>query len=137
MLCNLLTTFDQIMTVRPESASIDAHHHSTTQQSSPLKDTSMLLGATTADLALGAPQGAGGVRPPMGMMAPGSGSPAMNPAMQNFAGANPHAAVPPSSQQQQQQLVTKMQQCMQNVQKLQNMLTQGRHEFRGAADLGC
>lgn len=87
----------------------------------------MMPGTTTADLALGPPQGAGGVRPPMGMMAPGSGSPAMNPAMQNFAGANPHAAVPPSSQQQQQQLVTKMQQCMQNVQKLQNMLTQGKN----------
>ena len=65
----------------------------------------------------------------MGMMAPGSGSPAMNPAMQSFAGANPHAPPSQTSQQQQQQLVTKMQQCMTNVQKLQTMLNAGEHGY--------
>lgn len=67
----------------------------------------------------------GGVRPPMGIMASGTGSPAMNPAMQQFAGGAPPGNTQLSSQQQQQLILNKMQQCMANVQKLQQMLTTG------------
>lgn len=61
----------------------------------------------------------------MGSMPPGSGSPAVNPAMQPFAGGAPPGTAPQPSQQQQQLILNKMQQCMANMQKLQQMLNTG------------
>ena len=72
-----------------------------------------------------AQNGVGGVRPTMGSMPPGSGSPAMNPAMQPFAGGAPPGSALQTPQQQQQLILNKMQQCMANVQKLQQMLNTG------------
>lgn len=77
------------------------------------------------------PPGGMGVRPPMGIMPPGSGSPAMNATMQPFAGGPPPGTAPQQQSQQQQQLIlTKMQQCMTNTQKLQQMLNTGKPHFR-------
>ena len=71
------------------------------------------------------PPGGVGPRPTMGIMPPGSISPAMNPAMQPYAGGPPQGVASQQSQQQQQVIVTKMQQCMTNTQKLQQMLNSG------------
>ena len=86
----------------------------------------MLPGPTSnGDPAMAQPPGGIGVRPSMGMMPPGSTSPSMNSAMQPFAGAAPPGTASQQSQQQQQLILTKMQQCMTNTQKLQQMLNTG------------
>lgn len=74
------------------------------------------------------PPGGMGVRPSMGagVMPPGSTSPSMNPAMQPFAGGAPPGTAAQQSQQQQHLILTKMQQCMTNTQKLQQMLNTGK-----------
>jgi len=57
--------------------------------------------------------------------------------MQPFAGGAPPGTAPQSSQQQQQLILNKMQQCMANVQKLQQMLNTGApccHSFDPAAN---
>ena len=90
----------------------------------PAHASPMLQGNNNGDPAMGPPPG--GVRPSMGMMPPGTGSPAMNPAMQTFSGGAPPGTAPQASQQQQQQLIQKMQSCMTNAKKLQTMLTAGQ-----------
>ena len=97
----------------------------------------MLPGTTNGDPAMSSAPGGVGVRPSMGSMPPGGGSPAVNPAMQPFAGGAPPGTAPQSSQQQQQLILNKMQQCMANVQKLQQMLNTGApccHSFDPAAN---
>ena len=91
----------------------------------PSHPSPMLPGTTNGDPAMSSAPGGVGVRPSMGSMPPGSGSPAVNPAMQPFAGGAPPGTAPQSSQQQQQLILSKMQQCMANIQKLQQMLTTG------------
>ncbi|KAL3160719.1 hypothetical protein ABBQ32_010629 [Trebouxia sp. C0010 RCD-2024] len=87
----------------------------------------MLSGPTSnGDSAMAQPPGGHGVRPPMGIMPPGSSSPSVNPAMQPFAGGAPPGTASQQSQQQQQLILTKMQQCMTNTQKLQQMLNTGK-----------
>ena len=91
----------------------------------PSHPSPMLSGPTSnGDSAMAQPPGGLGVRPPMGIMPPGSSSPTVNPAMQPFAGGAP-AGTASHSQQQQQLILTKMQQCMTNTQKLQQMLNTG------------
>lgn len=86
----------------------------------------MLSGpASNGDPVMAQPPGGLGVRPPMGIMPPGSSSPTVNPAMQPFAGGAPPGTASQQSQQQQQLILTKMQQCMTNTQKLQQMLNSG------------
>lgn len=84
----------------------------------------MLPGPTSnGDPAMAQPPGGMGVRPPIGIMPPGTGSPAANPTMQPFVGGAPAAL---TSQQQQQKILSQMQQCMTNTQKLQQMLNTGK-----------
>ena len=81
----------------------------------------MLPGPTSnGDPAMAQPPGVMGSRPPMGIMPPGSRSPAANPAMQPFVGGPP--APPHTPQEQQQTILAKMQQCMTTSQKLQQAL---------------
>ena len=83
----------------------------------------MLPGPTSnGDPAMAQPPGAMGVRPPMGILPPGSRSPAANPAMQPFVGGAPPLHTP---QEQQQSILAKMQQCMSTSQKLQQALNTG------------
>ena len=76
------------------------------------------------------PSQVGGPHPPMGITPPGSNL-AMAPAMQPYAArASPGTAPTQSHQQQQQQeqeqhIVTKMQQCMVFIQKMQQLLQTG------------
>ncbi|KAL0019254.1 hypothetical protein WJX77_003503 [Trebouxia sp. C0004] len=91
----------------------------------PSHPSPMLPGTTNGDPAMSSAPGGVGIRASMGSMPPGSGSPAVNPTMQPFAGGAPPA--PQSSQQQQQLILNKMQQCMANVQKLQQMLNTGKN----------
>ena len=85
----------------------------------------MLPGPTsTGDPAMAQPAGGMGVRPPMGIMPPGSRSPATNPAMQPFVGGAPAPLHNP--QEQQQSILAKMQQCMTTSQKLQQALNSSK-----------
>ena len=85
----------------------------------------MLPGPTSnGDPAMAQPPGVMGSRPPMGIMPPGSRSPAANPAMQPFVGGPP--APPHTPQEQQQTILAKMQQCMTTSQKLQQALNSSK-----------
>ncbi|KAL3139308.1 hypothetical protein ABBQ38_003646 [Trebouxia sp. C0009 RCD-2024] len=110
------------------SASMAAQQGFPGQSMGPPSHASPMLSGPTSngDSAMAQPSGGLGVRPPMGTMAPGSSSPTMNPAMQPFAGGAPPGTASQQSQQQQQLILTKMQQCMTNTQKLQQMLNTGK-----------